>query len=321
MRQRGMLETPVGTLVTTAAMIDDITSLVLLSIVSGIGNQASGGGGEETRSGIEPMTIIQPIVASLGIMLFGFIACTVATKFQGWMSSTRAMELPAEQEPEQGYIDAATNEYNIGEASEASETSKSRTSHIAVGNRMMQIFYTFAPTIKLAVMIISGLGFSILTEYLGSSRLLGAFVAGVYFSSFHSLKLLYEESISYKLQPTMNAIFFATIGFAIPLGKIFNSTLFGWGVVYTVIASLSKFITAFLVPSTTRSADGKMSKSNDRWVVGTAMIARGELGLLMVQQALLQGVIEQTVMVVTTWAIVLCTLIGIGALGFAMNRV
>ncbi|KAG0003403.1 hypothetical protein BGZ80_003590 [Entomortierella chlamydospora] len=321
MKQRGMLETPLGTLITTAAMIDDVVSLVLLSIVSGIGNLASG---EETGSGIEPMTIIQPIVASLGIIAFGFIACNVAAKFHGWRSSTQVVGLPTEQtpeqEPEQEYTSTSISEYEAKETCETNEVRKTKSRRSAVQSRAILVYKTFAPTIKLATMIITGFGFSILTEYLGSSRLLGAFVAGVFFSSFHSLKALYDENIEHKLQPAMSAIFFATIGFAIPLTKILDPTLFGWGIAYTVIASFSKLITAVLVPSSPQPADGRRQRSNDRWVVGTAMIARGELGLLMVQQALLQGVMGESVMIVTTWSIVLCTLIGIGALGFVMNR-
>jgi hypothetical protein len=50
------------------------------------------------------------------------------------------------------------------------------------------------------------------------------------------------------------------------------------------------------------------------------MIARGELGLLIAQQAVEQGVMGSSVMVVSTWSIVLCTLVGVSALGIVMNK-
>lgn len=105
-----------------------------------------------------------------------------------------------------------------------------------------------APTVKLAGMVIVGLGYNILAEYLGSSRLLGAFVAGVFFSAFEDLCHRYEKQIAHKIQPVMSAVFFATIGFAILLTKILEPVLFGWGVVYAVIATLSKLTTMIAVP-------------------------------------------------------------------------
>ncbi|KAF9117921.1 hypothetical protein BGX30_004972 [Mortierella sp. GBA39] len=47
----------------------------------------------------------------------------------------------------------------------------------------------------------------------------------------------------------MSAVFFATIGFAIPLTKILEPVLFGWGGVYAVIATLSKLTAMIAVPS------------------------------------------------------------------------
>ncbi|KAG9068850.1 hypothetical protein KI688_011137 [Linnemannia hyalina] len=156
------------------------------------------------------------------------------------------------------------------------------------------IFYSkFGTTVNLAGMVIVGLGYSILAEYLGSSRLLGAFVAGVLFSDFEDLCHRYEKQIAHKIQPVMNAVFFATIGFAIPLTTILEPVLFGWGLVYAVIATLSKL---------------------------TTMITRGELGLLMVQQAQMEGVMGQTTIVITTWSIVLATLFGVGTFSVVMKR-
>ncbi|CAO3568806.1 unnamed protein product [Mortierella alpina] len=112
---------------------------------------------------------------------------------------------------------------------------------------------------------------------------------------------------------------------AIPLTSLLKPVLFGWGLVYAVIASLSRLTTMLVVSSKTSSApatgmDGVDVSYNARWMVGTAMVARGELGLLMSQQAQQRGVMGQTSMVVTTWSVVPCTLIGIGALGVVMKR-
>lgn len=195
-----------------------------------------------------------------------------------------------------------------------------------IRNRVLIIYSMFGPTIKLAGMVIVGCGYSILAEYLGSSRLLGAFVAGVFFSAFEDLCHQYEKQMAHKIQPVMSAVFFATIGFAIPLTKILEPVLFGRGVVYAVIATISKLTTMIAVPAKISPPEEDLedgvseSRCNARWVVGAAMIARGELGLLMAQQAQMQGVMGQTAMVITTWSIVVATLIGVGAFSVAMRR-
>lgn len=77
MKQQAILDTAIGTLITTAAILDDVVSLILLGIVSSIGG---GSVPELSDAGIRPMTIIQPILASLGIILVGSIGCMIVAK-------------------------------------------------------------------------------------------------------------------------------------------------------------------------------------------------------------------------------------------------
>ncbi|KAF9920484.1 hypothetical protein FBU30_009698 [Linnemannia zychae] len=316
MKQQGILDTTVGTLITTAAMLDDVVSLILLGIVSNMG-----GSGNESSGGIKPMTVILPLLASLGIIIVGTIACVIVSKIKA-----RKMLPSSQLDTEMSNANNITEGVDVPEnRTIASSTDKDVYQEKKSKNRhkfktsFLGIYSRYASTIQLAGVIIVGLGYSILAEYLGSSRLLGAFVSGVLFSAFENIRKIYDERIIQTLQPALSAIFFATIGFAIPLIKILDPVLFGWGVLYAVIASLSKLSTAFVVPTKlpSQSLDGQY---NTRWVVGTAMIARGELGLLMVQQAQAEGVMSQTAMVITTWSIVLATLVGIGAFTIVMQR-
>ncbi|KAG0244948.1 Hsp70 ATPase ssc1 [Mortierella polycephala] len=277
-----------------------------------------GGTGLEngSRPAVGVMTAVQPILASVGVILVGSAGSVFMLKCMARMESKEAKEMQCSRE--RGADGVINNEDNTDEEIEEfnirieANTRTTRT-------RAMLPYGTFGPTIKLAVMIIVSLGYSILAEYVGSSRLLGAFVAGVFFSHSAPMRMLYEEQIAHKIQPVMSAIFFATIGFAIPLTKILDPVLFGWGAVYAVIATLSKLATVVVSPTST--SEEYIDRQKARWLVSTAMVARGELGLLMIQQALLQGLIGQAVMVVTTWSIVLCTLVGIGSLSFAMKAV
>ena len=227
-------------------------------------------------------------------------------------------------------MDGDTRNHNDSSAvEEESRTEKgvSSSRRQRIRNRVLILYSKFGPTVELAGMVIIGLGYSILAEYLGSSRLLGAFVAGVFFSAFEDLCHRYEKQIAHKVQPVMSAVFFATIGFTIPLTMILESVLFGWDVVYAVIARLSKMTTMIAVPTRISSPEeedpedgASVSRHNARWVVGAAMIARGELGLLMVQQAQMQGVMGQTAMIITTWSIVLATLFDVGVFSVVMKH-
>ncbi|KAG0220019.1 hypothetical protein BGX33_010594 [Mortierella sp. NVP41] len=327
MKQQGVLETPIGTLITTAAMLDDVVSLILLGIVSSIGGSESG-----SDSGIRPMTVIQPVLASLGIIVMGVIACAIVARAKARKASAigLGLEIQDGQRECEGMDDIGNRTESStveGKGSGAEKQRGSTRSHHGIENRIFVLYSKFESTLKLAGMLIVGFGYSILAEYLGSSRLLGAFMAGVFFSAFEDLAHRYEMQVANKIQPVMSAIFFATIGLAIPLTKILEPVLFGWGIVYAVIASLSKVATMVVVPARISSPKEEEEDSGDmtdalynaRWMVGAAMIARGELGLLMVQQAQMQGVMGQTAMVITTWAIVLATLFGVGAFSFVMK--
>ncbi|KAF9141768.1 hypothetical protein BGX30_004183 [Mortierella sp. GBA39] len=307
MKQQGILDTAIGTLITTAAMLDDVVSLILLGIVSSIGGSGSG---------IRAMTVVQPLLASFGIILVGVGGRVAVSR----VKSRKASSMDGDTE----MVDAQSVAERMGDIEIHSEKRLTSRGHRNDIRTRISVFYTrFASTIKLAGMLIAGFSYSILAEYLSSSRLLGAFVAGVFFAAFEDLKQMYEEQITDKIQPAMSAIFFATIGFAIPLTKILEPALFGWGVVYAVIASLSKLVTVVVVPARVSSEEeesgSRGGRYSARWMVGAAMIARGELGLLMVQQAQVQGVMSQTSMVITTWSIVFSTLVGVGAFSFVMK--
>ncbi|KAF9280353.1 hypothetical protein BGZ68_007296 [Mortierella alpina] len=330
MKQQHVLDTPVGTLITTAAMLDDVVSLILLGIVSSIGQSESTSG-----SGIQPMTVIQPVLASLGIICVGIFGCVVVARIKAKKTFNVGLELDMGDPSYMSDSRHSLDETEIEKSADArvqrddtegcDERQKSRNHPGRFWTRVIHLYNRFEATIRLAGMVIAGLGYSILAEYLGSSRLLGAFVAGVFFSPFSHLQHEYEQQVTNRIQPALSALFFASIGMAIPLTKILEPVLFGWGLVYAVIASLAKLTTMIAVSSkdSSASASGLHSSRisyNVRWMVGTAMIARGELGLLMAQQAQQQGVMSPTAMVVTTWSVVLCTLIGIGALGLVMKK-
>ncbi|KAK3816183.1 MAG: Sodium/hydrogen exchanger family-domain-containing protein [Benniella sp.] len=333
MRKRGILETAEGALITTAAMLDDVISLILLGIVSALGTP------QQTLSEkrIGAMTILKPLLSSLGITIIALLGCLAVSRRKARPleagDSIERDEVP-EQAPETPEVHP---ECEIDRIDNDKDGSSKITWRQLVAQTKAWVVLRYGPlvsSILLSAMILVGLGYSVLAEYIGSTKFLGAFMAGVLCSNFPTLKRLHHKHVVLTVQPALSAIFFATIGFAIPLDKLLEPTLFAWGVLYAIIGSLSKIIVAAVVPSSLQKvvqrASGETTvpieneiqsrRIHYRWIVGTAMIARGELGLLIAQQAVEQGVMGSSVMVVSTWSIVLCTLVGISALGVVMNK-
>ncbi|KAF9117920.1 hypothetical protein BGX30_004971, partial [Mortierella sp. GBA39] len=188
MKQQRILDTPVGTLITTAAMLDDIVSLILLGIVSSIG------GGSNSQ--IRPMTVIQPSLATIGIILVGVIGCAIVAKIKvrreastfkpsqfkdretavetgaSVLNTIQSGSFAVDQKTEdiqregEGMDDdtgTRTDSSAIEEESHAEKrVSSSRRQRIR--NGVLMFHSKFGPTVKLARMVIVGLGNSILAE-------------------------------------------------------------------------------------------------------------------------------------------------------------
>ncbi|KAI5209950.1 Sodium/hydrogen exchanger [Aureobasidium subglaciale] len=176
--------------------------------------------------------------------------------------------------------------------------------------------------------------------------------------------------------PAMNAIlkpfFFASIGFSIPITQMFRGAIVWRGIVYTILMILGKLAcglvlvrfsstptkvqlpegqqaaettsaneTATTSPTEQQapSANSKRKRQSPRklpkpqslypsLMLGSAMVARGEIGFLISSLAESNGVFGTTeagkssdIFLVATWAILLCTIIGPVSIGTMVNRV
>lgn len=87
-------------------------------------------------------------------------------------------------------------------------------------------------TAILSGLLLLTLGASLGAGYAGTTHLLGAFIAGVAFSNVpHAIELWEQQQV---LTEWLASIFFATIGFTIPVSDLFDPTALGYGVLYTV---------------------------------------------------------------------------------------
>jgi Kef-type K+ transport system membrane component KefB len=171
---------------------------------------------------------------------------------------------------------------------------------------------------------------TIASGYAGSSYLLGSFASGMSFSTVKSkvdpevprAEALWSQHAS--LVWWLTAVTFATLGFTIPAKDMFELNGFGLGCLYVAPAAVGKFFLGAFVPG---KDDGRCSGGtgfsrnlDDALILGSAMIARGELGFVMAQESFVSGMINETQYVACVWALFWCTLIPPIFFGWALRR-
>ncbi|KAI4718203.1 Sodium/hydrogen exchanger [Aureobasidium sp. EXF-10727] len=195
-------------------------------------------------------------------------------------------------------------------------------------------------------------------------------------SSIHA-KLKGAAIYEHMYAPAMNSIlkpfFFASIGFSIPITQMFRGAIVWRGLVYTMLMILGKLACGLVLvrfTSTsakvqlpdgqqttetagpnerasnqsgtqpqTPSANSKRKRQSPRklpkpqslypsLMLGSAMVARGEIGFLISSLAESNGVFgtvegsgSSDIFLVATWAILLCTIIGPVSIGLMVKRV
>ena len=165
----------------------------------------------------------------------------------------------------------------------------------------------------------------------------GETVEGKTPSFVHTFEKYIGDAQRFILQP----LFFASIGFAIPFLDLWTGEVIWKGVVYTVLMLCGKVIVGACVPlwdlatgGLSREAGplaeekhgGMGRKERVAWapaaLLGTAMVARGEIGLLIIQIGLNETpYLSQKAFVIGVWAIVLNTIIGPVSVGILLKRV
>jgi Kef-type K+ transport system membrane component KefB len=102
--------------------------------------------------------------------------------------------------------------------------------------------------------------------------------------------------------------FGATVAFSIPLCKLFDPASFGNGVIITVVVVIfAKVASALFV-------------GRDRYVVGWAMVARGEFGFLIIETAFELELVSSLVFSSVVWALVMSIIISPPIFRFVLQR-
>ncbi|KAI1608208.1 Sodium/hydrogen exchanger family-domain-containing protein [Exophiala viscosa] len=162
----------------------------------------------------------------------------------------------------------------------------------------------------------------------------------------------YAPAVEHILKP----LFFASIGFSIPISRMFRASIVWRGLIYAILMCVGKVCCGFWLvrfspqmgtPST-KNKDKTKSTRQKSWprpkslypaaILGCAMVARGEIGFLISAVAATNGIFSTAnsrddkedstegasstsdIYLIVTWAILLCTIIGPVSLGFLAKR-
>ncbi|KAK4205004.1 putative Na(+)/H(+) antiporter [Triangularia verruculosa] len=188
--------------------------------------------------------------------------------------------------------------------------------------------------------------FLAIAAFAGASMLFGAFLAGAFVSSLPSKEKrleatedtfvgAYERYLAGPQRFIFQPLFFASIGFAIPFVELWTGEVIWKGVVFTILMVFSKLIVGLVVPVWDMMSAVTTSHTNEKhsarmaatasWapatLLGTAMVARGEIGLLIIQIGLNETpFLSRKAFVIGVWAIVLNTIIGPVSVGVLLKK-
>lgn len=303
-------QTRVGAILVSAAVIDDVTGLVMSSVIHDLGTLA---GGQGANLG---WLIGRPILASaLMAILTPILSKWVLAPFF------------------RRYVEKRFAAYD-------------HISNIMLMTLVLAAFISIAAYAGTSILFGAFLAGSFLT-YLPSKHPQGPFVVLSREEGererhksptfIHTFECYLLDALQYVLAP----LFFASIGFAIPFVRLWTGNAIWKGVVYTLLMLVGKFMVGIWIPAwqifDRKRNDEKQlttstSSSNESLVsrlegslepgllLGFAMVARGEIGLLIVQIGYNNtSYVSDDGFLTAIWAILLNTILGPIAVGLLVK--
>ncbi|SPO31679.1 uncharacterized protein UTRI_06622_B [Ustilago trichophora] len=251
--ENGIAHTRIGTILVGAALLDDIVGLVITSVITTLGSSSSesqhgssGGGGVEA---IKPWTIARPIVSSFLLLVVSWLLTQFALA-----PLARRVVVPY-----------------ISRLAHAAQTQFRFDEHYAESrpeghNEMLKAFYAnrgLQQLVATTLLISTVLAYSVISEEIGSSLLIGAFCAGAMIKYLYALwqeeedksSALHAETVKvwspdYLLSTTtalgvvqdtiLMPFFFSSIGSAIPVKSMFQGTTVWRGIIFAGLMAFAK---------------------------------------------------------------------------------
>jgi len=253
MKDLDLLATPLGQLVAAAAMIDDVSSMVLLAILQGATSMVETGEADA-------LAMIKPVIASLGLFAASIIIRMVACKA---LASGEEQDAKAEHQANTMYLHE-----------------------------------------KILGIVTAGICFAVIADKIGSTHLLGCFLAGVVATAWKGFQEIWEPMVE-PILPWMTMAFFScTVGFAVPVQALAAKD---WGLVIAIVilAVVSKIATGIFAGKPTEKGYALQVLQ-----VGSAMVGRGELGFMQISTAYKLGMVSLGVYGGTVWGLLFASIAG-----------
>ena len=213
LQQLGQSETFLGNLITVAAMVDDIFSLVILAVLQ----QLSADDDDDADDAAGAASTASPPVAN---------QTTMPSPGRGGSSTASGWQVAKPVVVSVAFL--------AGGAVLIHWTPR-------VVTRVSQHHHAAVKEWLVASIVVLGAGLTLAAGYAGTTFLLGAFVAGMCFAKVPGA----AEAMVRQAPVTewLASIFFATIGLVIPVGTLFEPVALGYGLLYVLPAFLGKFVT------------------------------------------------------------------------------
>lgn len=174
---------------------------------------------------------------------------------------------------------------------------------LTIASRSMPIF----DELIMAWQIILYLLLSWLGDVIGSS-LLGCFTAGMLFSRVPRAHIVWERQFK-RISSWLLRIFFScTVAFTIKIDSLISGEAFWKGLIIAAVPCLlSKLVSGFFV-------------GEERWVVGVAMMARGEFAYLVAESAYTLERLTDMEYSIVVWALLWATMLSPIMFGVTLNK-
>eukprot|EP00484_Ammonia_sp_Unknown_P008699 CAMPEP_0197079908 /NCGR_PEP_ID=MMETSP1384-20130603/213862_1 /TAXON_ID=29189 /ORGANISM="Ammonia sp." /LENGTH=773 /DNA_ID=CAMNT_0042518789 /DNA_START=52 /DNA_END=2373 /DNA_ORIENTATION=- len=161
----------------------------------------------------------------------------------------------------------------------------------------------------LALLFITTFAFVPMCHFLGSSHLLGAFLAGLCFCTDHTIHHVWHHQIKRVLQWMLRIFFAATIGFAIPITEFTSAAVIIRGLVYC-ICGIGKIVTGFFA---------RPLNAREFFTVGFSMSAWGEFAFILATASYAEGTIDKESFSAVLLAVLLSVIYSPYALSFNIS--
>merc|ERR1711943_24351 len=157
---------------------------------------------------------------------------------------------------------------------------------------------------KILGIVIAGIAFAIIADKIGSTHLLGCFLAGVVATAWKGFAEIWEPMVE-PILPWMTMCFFScTVGFAVPVSALAAKD---WTLVFlvTAMAIISKVGTGLFAAKPTSKGYGLQVMQ-----VGASMVGRGELGFMQISTAYSIGLVSLGTYGATVWGLLVASISG-----------